>query len=82
MMPPRQELYVRVSVLLVYITAAVWAAWTHAHTAWFVLHGTGVLCAIVAASLAVTYAGLIGQATPGPVEDQGRDYMEMEDWDD
>lgn len=82
MMPPLQELYVRVSVLLVYITAAAWAAWTHAHTAWFVLHATGAFGAVCAASLAVTYAGLIGEATPGAGVDQARDYMESEDWDD
>lgn len=81
-MLPTSESAVRVLVLLVYTVAAAWAAFTHADTAWFVLHGTGAFAGLVATSLAVTYAGLIGTATPGPVEDQGADYMERTEWDD
>lgn len=83
MMPPQTPEYtMRVSALLVYAVVAGWVAWEQSDTGWFVLHATGAVCALIAAHLVVTYAGLIGQATPGPVEDQGRTYMEMEDWDD
>ena len=82
MMPPTQELHVRVFVLLVYTAVAAWAAWTHADTAWAVLHLTGVAAGVCATSMAVSYAGAIGAVTPGPVSDQGADYMDREVWDD
>lgn len=81
-MLPNLEPAVRVLVLLVYIVAATWAAFTHADSVWFVLHGTGALAGLCAASMAVSYAGLIGAATPGPVDDQGAEFMERTEWDD
>lgn len=80
MMPPPQELIVRVFVLLVYTAVAAWAAWTHADTAWAVLHLTGAAAGVCALSMAISYAGAIGSVTSGPVTDQGADYME--EWDD
>lgn len=83
MMPPQQQEYtMRVFALLVYAVVAGWVAWEQSTAGWFVLHTTGAVCALIAAHLAVTYAGLIGAATPGPVEDQAHDYIESEDWDD
>lgn len=81
-MLPTLESAVRVLALLVYTGAAAWAALTHTETALFVLHATGAIGGLCALSLAVSYAGLIGEATPGPVADQARDYIESEDWDD
>lgn len=84
MMPPPQELIVRVLVLLVYMAVAAWAAWTHADTAWAVLHLTGALAGLCALSMAISYAGAFGAATPEPVDDQGAAYMDQmdqEDWD-
>ncbi|QVJ00036.1 hypothetical protein KGD82_13810 [Nocardiopsis eucommiae] len=72
----------RVLVLLVYTVAATWAALSHSDSAWFVLHGTGALAGLIALSLAITYAGLIGMAAPDSDADQARSYMEKEDWDD
>lgn len=80
-MPP-PEVPVRVLVLSVYIAAAAWAAWSQRESAWFVLHATAALAGVCAMSLAVSYAGLIGAATPDDSPDQTDDYIERTEWDD
>lgn len=82
MMPRQQEAVVRVFVLLVYTVAAVCVAWGIHDSAWAVLHLTGAAAGVCATAMAVSYAGAIGAATPGPVSDQGADYMDQEVWDD
>lgn len=82
MMPRTQETHMRVFVLLVYTVAAVCVAWDLHDSAWAVLHLTGAAAGVCATSMAVSYAGAIGAATPGPVEDQGAEYMDREVWDD
>lgn len=82
MMPPPTELIMRVFVLLVYTVAAVCVAWDIHDSAWAVLHLTGALAGVCATSMALSYAGAIGATTPGPVADQGADYMDREVWDD
>src|SRR5699024_10800945 len=82
--PPPQELIVRVLVLLVSPAVAAWAAWARADTAWAVLHLTGALAGLCALGMAPSYAGAVGAATPEPVDDQGAAYMDQmdqEDWD-
>jgi len=81
-MLPTLEPAVRVLVLLVYTVAAAGVAWIYRDVPAAVIHLTGALAGLCALSLAITYAGLIGEATPGPVEDQGVDYMERTEWDD
>src|SRR5699024_11083461 len=74
-MPPPQELIVRVLVLLVYTAVAAWAAWTHADTAWAVLHLTGALAGLCALGMATSYAVLFWDAKPDPVDAHGAAYM-------
>lgn len=81
-MLPTLELAVRVLVLCVYTVAAVGVAWIYRDTLAAVIHLTGAIAALCALSLAITYAGLVGEATPGPVADQARDYIERTEWDD
>lgn len=81
MMPRHTEKHMRVSALLAYTVAALWVSWTLRESAWAVLHLSGAIAGFCALSLAVSYAGLIGQATESSDDDQARTYMEMEDWD-
>lgn len=81
-MLPTLEPAVRVLVLLVYTVAAAGVAWIYRDTPAAVIHLTGAVAGLCALSLAITYASLIGEATPGPADDQARDYMERTEWDD
>ena len=85
MMLPNLEPAVRVLVLLVYTVTAVGVAWVYRDTPAAVIHLTGAIAGLCAVSLAITYAGLIGLATPDDSEDQGvtfMDRMDREEWDD
>lgn len=72
----------RVLVLLVYIAVAAWTFWVHQDSPAAVIHLTGVAAAVCATSLAITYAGLIGEATPDDTPDQADAYITREPWDD
>lgn len=59
---PLRSPLMRIAVLIVYTVAAAWTAWRFSDTPWFVLHGVGALSALCAAGLAITYAGMVGDA--------------------
>lgn len=81
MMPPT-EVPVRVLVLLVYTATAAWVSWVHQDSPVAVIHIAGVIAGVCALSQAVSYAGLIGAATPDDSPDQADDYIERTEWDD
>lgn len=74
----------RVLVLLAYIAVAAWMFWTYQDSPAAIIHLTGAIAAVCATSLAITYASLIGDATPEPggAPDQAEAYIAREDWDD
>ncbi|MBB4931349.1 hypothetical protein F4561_002169 [Lipingzhangella halophila] len=74
----------RIAVLIIYTIAAALTAYGYADGPWFVIHAVGAVSALCAAGLAITHAGLIGQAERelyGPGErDQAQIDIDDNDW--